>query len=816
MWQFVALLIGEIISYGISATPVLLAIAMLVSRRRIALPASVAGAERSVRLAQTIALACLTTCIVAIIASRFSWLTSPSSWLIGPGTFDGQRQLGQWGLGICAAACLGCILVSLRRSTVVATVLLAVVLMTAASLASRARYIQLPVSVQAEIAKTPIPVIITVDGTDRPVDVILNGVRMGKTPVRSTVEDIQSTIPVWEDIPEEFGPVRGPAHERYWSSLSINWSVLDGTDHSLKLFVKLERDGLPLVGRGGGGSGGQRAHAWISPCKWTAHLDPEISNQETDRLLNIARLQDYVVDTAWVDAFVEMVPGSWQHLLRNLTDEPGLNLVKTAVVRRFSRIEDVTDHESAWRLMDDILQRAVVRREFGFESLDAHIIELLVDERLEQLGQEELLARFELAVQQVGSLWRDISYLTDETGRRVPLRARDSGRVSFSSPSNDWTDADAMLHPLRHAVLRLDQRLDAGAESQAKAAGGNVVERRIVPMMLCLQRPEIDLASEIGGPIIEQFLLRHDWKRMPDSDEHSENVRRFGYDMLVSNAWFHRLIRLRSPLGKSFRNDQQGRILGELNQLVRSSGHGRNDSDVRAALGTCFVDDEARESLATTFWPTFDRYATTWPDRERHQVRLRWEYLTKMWPYSTAEQFASVYKAGKAMERRSAMPWSTLDRIPPDDVFRILDALIAATRERELNDETPETLQMQARLRKSIFAYHREGFETYQRNLPCAAAAERAVEHFLSLEDYQRKTMRERLVKLASRNSGWSEVFSKSESSEVRMMVPAATLRRPTPANRKAMKSLEDDESQSVRDSVVSVQAALAELLKNR
>ena len=258
-----ALLIGEIISYGISATPVLLAIAMLVSRRRIALPASVAGAERSVRLAQTIALACLTTCIVAIIASRCSWLTSPSSWLIGPGTFDGQRQLGQWGLGICAAACLGCILVSvsLRRSTVVATVLLAVVLMTAASLASRALYIQLPVSVQAEIAKTPIPVIITVDGTDRPVDVILNGVRMGKTPVRSTVEDIQSTIPVWEDIPDEFGLIRGPAHERYWSSLSINWSVLDGTDHSLKLFVKLERDGLPLVGRGGGGSWGA-----ASPC----------------------------------------------------------------------------------------------------------------------------------------------------------------------------------------------------------------------------------------------------------------------------------------------------------------------------------------------------------------------------------------------------------------------------------------------------------------------------------------------------------------------------------------------------------------------
>lgn len=814
MWQFVQLLFQVILYCGVMSIPVLVVIAIFAKRRRAALPSSSSGVERSVRLVETIALACLTACIVVMIASLVPWLTKLES-------SGFQRQPGWQVAGGCVVACLGCLAVSLWRSTAVATFSLAVVLTVAASLAVHARHAPLSETAQAEFAKTPIPVIITVEGIDRSADVMLNGVRMGKTPVHTTVEDIQATVPVWEDVPEKFGPMRDSANRPCWIPLSLSWSVLDGNPSRLELFAMFERDGQPLTGyRGGSGSGGGRGRAWVGSCLQTVRFDPKTSNQETDRLLNIARLQDYAVDAAWVDAFVEMVPGSWQHLLRNLSNEPELSAVKTVVLRRYSRIDDVTDHESAWRLMDDISQRAVEERAFDFESIDAHTIEFLIHERLEQLGQEELFARFEQALRQVGSLWHDVWYRYDDAGRRIAIHARDPGRINYVSDSNNWTDADARLHPLRHAVLRLDQRLDADAESRGKVTSGNAgnfVERRVVPLLLCREMPEFDLASEIGGPVIEQFLLRHDWMRIPDSNApYSEDVRKFSQVALVSNAWFHRLIRLNSPLGRKLRSDHQGRILGELNQFVRSRESTIDDDDHWAVLGPCFVDDDARELLATTFWPTFNRHATTWPDDGNFQVKLRWSYLMKMWPYSTVEQFADVYEASGLEDRITGSSLPMVDRLPPDDVFRILDALIAATKEREKNDTQRQVRARKYPRWKPIYEFHRERFERFQRELPCVAAAQRAVEHFLTLKEYQQNQTRERLIDLASRNAGWCEVFAKAESSEIRMMVPAATLQRPTPANRKSMKSLEDDESQSVRDSVVSVRAALAELKKIR
>lgn len=795
-------LIRGILTVAVLTAMAFSVLALLARRRLITAPASASNVETSVRIVQTLALAFLTICILFLVADSTPLLSHP-------GVYAPLREIAWQQLGICTVASVACLAIGVWKSTTWATALLVIVLAASPFITHSSLTRELPAAAQAEIHAVPIPVTISVEGTNRPATVVLNGVSMGQSPVHTTVEEIQATVPEWQKVPRELGPAWNSDRRMIWQRVSLNYSPRPGAPTVLrKLFLRLEREGKLLAGilpvRSGSGS---RGRLRVEPCRWTVTLDPSISNQAADRLLNIARLRNYQVEESWVDQFADFDRGVWEQLLNHLQDEPKLAAARDAVARRASGLDKVTDSSSAWQFLDAVSQKIAEQRSYRLNSPYARAIELLVEEHLDLVGEETLLSRFEDALYDAGTLrhftW---NFRWDTTGRRT--------RFEYVAIETT-TDADFRLLPLYHAVQRLDQFLDVDPP-ESGSPEGNIVERRVVPLLLCLEQPEIERAAELGGPIIEQFFLRHDWKATPETDDYSPtDIRRYGHNLLIANAWFHRLIRLPSPLGKKLRREQQARILGELNQLLVTDSDGHDEQEVEEAISPCFIDDESRRLLATVFWPTFDRLAKTWPDYGYRQAEQRWKYLAGMWPYSTPQQFADVYMQSDFSRRFSISRLQVLHRIPTTDLFEILESLIAAARDREPADERPEARQ----LLKSIHTYNRETFEQLQRELPCPAAARRSIAHYQAQSEKsesRREQLRAHLVVLAARNAGWCAVFADSESTEIRELVPEAVRQRPTPENRRALQQLENDPDEAIRKAVVSTREHFNSLLTSR
>ncbi len=251
------------------------------------------------------------------------------------------------------------------------------------------------------------------------------------------------------------------------------------------------------------------------------------------------------------------------------------------------------------------------------------------------------------------------------------------------------------LWPIAQAIWRLDQRLDAEAEKKAVTSDpaeiskrglfaaihpeeDNIVEQRITPQIMKLSygnNQRLAYAALLGGSSYEEFLLRNDWRRI--ATEGGGDDVDLGHSQNYVNGWFHKLLWLRSPLGTAFRDQQSDAIL-------KYCRNGLSEFSMMTAsfpkeLDFVFWDcqfSKRHPSLAMRFWPELDGRVKAQPSYSREQtLKMRWDYLTRLWPESTPEMFQSALRDATSLNEHLNIP-NMPDVLSADAQFQILEMLL--------------------------------------------------------------------------------------------------------------------------------------------
>ncbi|HUT28204.1 MAG TPA: hypothetical protein VMX13_00320 [Sedimentisphaerales bacterium] len=830
----------------------LLAIGWFVARRLgwIPKPRALAGSapagSRTSRIAEAIIMLCAGVAILVFTATN----PSTNGYLLRLGELRAEFAR----VNVFVALCAGCgvllaTLVCLFWRTWAATILMAAVLCGYGLVVNGPEQILESVVSPEGLRPTDWYTIRHTGDSSIRADLWVNGVYLGKTPVESTLTEFLEKVPYWPEPPEDFN------HDVYkepdYSDLGVHYRIRkkwiefetpeqpqsrreqriefetpeqpqsrreqraeDKLRHDLvredpnkwheylrhdrqpgkKYYAQVKSGdewGYSTNNRGSGGGGGgpvRRLHSHFGV------VFPD-RDRRLARLLDRARLSDYHVDEEWFKAAQTYDDDGWLAIRRAIDDEPQMLLVLDDWARWRYDLDNVTDAKSAWRAFESICREADEEQYYVTTSIAGRAVELLVP----KLDQERLVDR---AVRIINSsplygwyTWRmnnrqqfGMSYsskgMPPGTGGSGRWGGGRGGKLAISS------------YAVAHAVWMLEQSLRGDEEP-------NIIQERIVPALIRSYHDNIDImriAAHLGGPAVDQFLLRQNWRAKADDLPHRQQM-----DMGVGqevNGWLYLLANLRSPLGRSFRRAHRQRIMEMAHLAVQDNSHRLSEK-----LNFLFldVDDLGEKSLAAEYWPRFISVVRNGRTGS-FALEKQFEYLARMEPASTAEMYVQAWKnhRGDDTEFDSALHklreltipltkreqiHAALTRAVQDDVSnitgysdenRLRKDILMALKGRIL----PWTEQDQA---QHIFAQVQQEDSQYKPEAVAAWLTHERPDH--------------PLVK----------ILADSEKPEFRSLVMGAIRERPTPENREILKRLLKDGDEQVR---TAAEAAAAELKK--
>ena len=530
-------------------------------------------------------------------------------------------------------------------------------------------------------------------------------------------------------------------------------------------------------------------------------------------LLDRARLDGYVVDKAWLSAFDSYGNFAINQFERSIVAEPELKRIQETRARLAINLSEVTDAVTAWRHLMKIEDEARTSHRYDSGSTSGIAVNLLVP----------LLDRNQLIEHAVALL---------NTTPKLDPGSRSGGGERFATYEQGGSEHgdETALWPIAQAIWRLDQRLDAESAVDNAAASydpnlvakrglyaaidqesDNLVERRITPLIMKLSygnAHRLEYAAVLGGSVYEEFLLRNDWRR-PATNGYGEDLSVGDSDNYV-NGWFYKLLWLRSPLGTAFRDQRSDEIV----KLCRNglSDFSLASGTLPAALDFLFLDREysrRQPSLAMKFWPEVDGRANAASKHElQEMLRMRWDYLGRLWPESTSEMFLSALREAMDPDEYMYIP-AFHSVLPADGQYEILQMILTAEVDRvaQLPSDPPN---------ESGPKYYGDRIVDELKNrlfwLPCEPAAQRVVETLLADPKHAVWGSLPGILAYDTFHEDLIRLIVDRGNSKIKLLALPAIERHPIPRRVKLLELLLAAEEPQVRESAEAVKLRLNEL----
>ena len=658
--------------------------------------------------------------------------------------------------------------------------------------------------------------VITLGGGDfAGAELWVNDVFVGRTPVVTTLGEFREKVPWWPEPPEDYtdpdnevrvvedfrigGGWSGTQHERL-IRLTIPeqpegpyrnhrpapaGARRDKDEHGPRTYyARIKLAGEWGTGRqsSGGGSGGRytyRAHTVIQ-----ARFPQR--EKRLEALLDRGRLAGYEVGTDWFEA-IETYGMDGAIALRTAPDwQTHMSRVLDAWARWRYDLEEATVPDAAWRAFLRICREADRERRYSTAGVAGRAVELLVP-RLDP----ERLARQAVEVIRRGGR---INYLRWELSGRLHFghSARSDGLRTGANQIHYRTEGGpGELPPSGYAVAHAVWLLDA------RQASPDIVEMRVVPQIIRTyhgQDHAMLAAAHLGGPVVEEFLTRQDWRAPVEPG--GENHMWLGGSGDV-NRWLYLLAHLMGDPGAKFRTDHYGEI-AELADKLTDKWH-------EELPDFLFTDlDRGKRSPAARYWPRFLHRAG---ELGYHGPGQCMEYLVRMEPLSGVEQYVDAWR--QTVDYGDFTPDGALRqlrRLPPAKQREVLNALIEQV-ETDLKQAADGDRGDYA-LRKLRSALHEVTDETFARRW-MGILREDARNRERYLESVTRWLSHDRpehpLVRMLAR----------AEAPELRAMVPPVLASHPSPEHRDLLENLLEDPDPAVRRSAEKAQSEI-EALRTR
>jgi hypothetical protein len=649
-------------------------------------------------------------------------------------------------------------------------------------------------------------------------DLWINGVLLGKTPYETTVRELFQKVIPWDH--EEIRKLRlsqdaenlfrTPQGNQIWR---WGWCPIHFTsrpDAAMKLYYKVDFKGM----RGYSSLVGQTSVGFQPDVNSSLviKLDTVFPEWETaiDELLDRARMDDYEVDTAWLDSFDSYGSFAANKLNSVVTTEPAFKPIQTQRARDLHQRQNINDSATAWTRLMEIEEEARQTHAYDSRSPSGVMVDLLIP-----LLDTDQVIDHALA-------------LLRTTSKPDPWGMSYSGDGFSTGPDKSKFGEEVGLWPIAQAIWRLDQRLDAKSEEKvvplpmadeeplyedlAEAIHpelDNAVEKRITPVLMqlsYLNPSRLHYAEILGGSTYERFLLRNDWRKA---------ARRSGQDPRVGdfqnyvNPWFHKLLWLESPLGKAFRRQQSRAILkiahDAFGEFALSTGTFSGD------LNFLFLDrDFSKEhpSLGMKFWPDFDGIAKSAPKHQWQQtLRMRWDYLARLWHESTPEMFVEAFRDVPASEEYLFMP-DLPNIIDAESKFDILRAVLAAEVERVGKlPADPKDYGPKYRGERNISEINNKIY-----GLPCKSAARKLLSDLASDPKHSWWSVVPGVLAYNTQYDDLMQLIALSDDSKLQLMILPGIERHPTPKRQQLLETLLKSQNADVRTAAAVVKQKLADL----
>lgn len=646
-------------------------------------------------------------------------------------------------------------------------------------------------------------------------DLWVNGVYLGKLPCRIPLDEFIAKVPVWTEAGPGYplnsgrriGKYRRPreapeSQTDEWISMSVPVVASGPSGASAswghdKYYARIRYADEWAVSRGSSG-GHSSGGAYYS----SFEVRFERREQRLARLFDRIRVQDYRVTPEWCQTLETYNQDSWLNLHKeSLTDPAMLNVLDDWARWHYGLI-DIHDPDAAWRVFQMICDEADRRRMYVTADTAGRAVELLVPmlpaAQLITQAEELLVSHDSMAVIE-GELFGQSVFGWVEEAATFNWPFRGSFQLG-------GTHGRGGILPIRglvvaHAVWRLDQLLDS-----RQGIHPNIVEARLVPAMIrktrywdLLTRP----ATELGGPDIETFLLRQNWRApvgIGTGSTWEDLMMIHGREV---NRWLCLLAHLRGPKGDTFRAANASEVIALAEVLVSS------EDDLKPPAFLFYDLPNGPRSLAAQFWPRYRSIAVGNPSaRAEDALAGQFDYLVRMDPVSTPEMYVECWRGfrGELYETDKAI--SELKLLPANRRRGVLDVLTEEVRKDVSN-----------------FSRSHDSYTGPQRRA-------RLLEK-LQIRDEPRaddKTIQEMIADLGGKDSDkkrqemykWLEsvcpshsvvpALARSSDPALRIVCVGALRSHPTPTNRSLLSRLLTDPDEGVRKAAEGVRANLEKL----
>lgn len=437
-------------------------------------------------------------------------------------------------------------------------------------------------------------------------------------------------------------------------------------------------------------------------------------------LFDQARMTDYVVDIDWLNAYENWKWSSWDYLQRHAEQEPQLALIVDQICQHRYNVRGVINTQDAWSLLKTIGREAVKNQRYETFSVQGRTVELL----LPMIDKQQLLQHVSgLVADPLSPPSMSHSWSTD-------------GKRHYFYVGTRQDDADSLLWaPFVHACWKQHTQEQATNRQQQ-----TTVQAAFAPVFIQAEAfqpgySRFNWAAKLEGKTYEEFLLRHD---VMAPDEHSF----YGLPAKGVNRWFAMLLALDSPRGQQFRRQHQ-------NTAFRIASRGLEEAfgkvnEVPKELSFLFVDkpEPGKPCLATAFWPVLDAFASTISDDKNgsEALDLRLDYLSKMWPASTAQMFVDAML--KVPDQHYFNP-RRMKALAPKTRFKILTEVIKALQKRQGQLSKPRYAGRDA---YSVIEAKIQKLNSRRMNLACPEAAALFVEYWSARSDHDIKQLEKRMA----------------------------------------------------------------------
>ena len=773
------------------------------------LPARVSGPGRAARIAEAVVLAAAAAIILAICATH----QNTGGYLLildklRPAYATANIIMFAWAVaGACAA-----VLLAVSGNTGLATIVMAVVLAgygLVLNAGGHAGSWFLPKEMMQPICQYTI----NIGGTNvRGAELWVNGVYLGKTPYTTTLDEFEAKVPYWPKPPADYetDKVSLPQYSQYgnYSRDYHRWIKFDlpnrpdapGTGTTAPAserktyYARVQYAGEWALGGGGGCSGGFGG-GLVSEANSSFDVILPQRQKRIDALLNQARLADYRVTPEWFKAMETYNEDGWIAVRQAVDTETRMMEVLDSWATWRYGLDKVTDADSAWRVFEQICDEANAREQYLTPSIAGRAVELLVP----KLPQDRLLAEAIDLISNTGSIgyftWRMNDRLQFGYSQR-PGGIHLGGSGGSGSFAGGWSEGQPFPFsgfPVAHAVWMLNEQLVAAHQPQP-----NAIQRHIVPALIRWQYKAgliapMRIAAYLGGPAMDQFLLRQNWQGDPKKLEW-ESRTHVGFATDV-NKWLYLLAYLNDDAGREFRR-------GHVNALMDLADGAYEDGNVSWRADIDFVFNEPW--LAKAYWPRFAQLARQ--KSPSYALETQWRYLLKMGDAATADMFAQAWKDTNIELDDYRQAEELIPQLKPAMRQQVVDKLVAQV------ESNPENI---ARVLK----------EFGPKDKVIAGLRERAKESKLHRdEQYVRdlqtgspdqERLRKNIPLWLANDEPYSplvKMLAESDKPQLRLMAMGALKQYPTPANRAILQGLLKDKDATVQKAAMEIDADLRKL----